>query len=78
MLVVGQQFAFTITGVVIGLGGAFALTRTISSLLYAVSPTDPGTFVGAAALLSFSTLVASYIPARRATRVDPSVTLRYE
>ena len=65
-------------GVVIGIAVSLAITRLMSSLLFGVSAADPLTFVAVAALLSFVALLASYIPARRATRVDPIIALRYE
>jgi predicted permease len=77
-LVVGQGLGMVLLGVVIGLAGTFGLMRFVSSLLYGVRPTDQVTLVVAAVVLAGAALLASYIPARRASRVDPMVALRYE
>jgi ABC-type antimicrobial peptide transport system permease subunit len=75
-LVLGQGLKLASIGLVIGLLGAFAVTRFMSSILYQVSPTDAPTFISIAALMLAVTVVACYLPARRAYSVDPTVALR--
>jgi len=77
-LVLNYGFRLTLIGSILGLAGALALTRVVQRFLYEVHPTDPLTFFGVFLLLGGVALAASYIPARRATRVDPMVALRYE
>jgi putative ABC transport system permease protein len=77
-LVIGQGLKLTALGLVIGLGAAYGSTRFIEAFLFGVAPTDPLTFAGIALLLSCVAVLACYVPARRATKVDPMVALRCE
>jgi len=76
--IVGQGIALSAAGAILGISGALGVTRYLRSLLYGVRPFDPLTFLSVALLLGFVALAACYIPARRASRVDPMVALRYE
>jgi putative ABC transport system permease protein len=77
-LVLGEGARMAAIGVVLGIGASLAITRLLSNLLFGVSPTDPWTFAGVAVLLSLVALLATYIPAYRAMRIDPLAALRYE
>ncbi len=77
-LVVRQGMSLVLIGVAVGLAGALALTRLMESMLFGVTAKDPITFVAVATSLSFVAFVACYIPALRATKVDPLIALRYE
>jgi ABC-type antimicrobial peptide transport system permease subunit len=75
-MIIGEGLTLSLIGVAVGLGGAWWLGRTVSSLLFGVTPTDPWTFITVSLLLTAVATVASYFPARRAMRVDPIVALR--
>ena len=77
-MILGQGLRTIFIGVAIGIAGSLALTRTVESMLFGVTPTDPLTLAGVTLLLVGAALLACYIPARRATRVDPVIALRYE
>ncbi len=77
-MILRQGMALALVGMALGLLGALALTRLFEGLLFEVGPTDALTFVGVAAVLGAAALVACYVPARRAARVDPIIALRVE
>jgi putative ABC transport system permease protein len=77
-MVLRQYMGLTVVGLVLGLAVAFAASRTLSGLLYGIEATDPVTFTAVPGLLAGVAMIASLLPARRATRVDPSVALRQE
>jgi putative ABC transport system permease protein len=77
-LILGQGLRTIVIGIAVGLAGSFVVTRTVASQLFGVTPTDPLTFASVILLLIAAALLASYIPARRAAKVDPMVALRYE
>jgi ABC-type antimicrobial peptide transport system permease subunit len=77
-LVLGEAARMAAFGVIIGVVASLAISRLLTSLLFGISATDPLTFIGVAVLLSLVALAASFIPAYRATRVDPVTALRYE
>ena len=78
IMIMGYGMRIVIAGMAIGVAGTLALSRVVASLLYGVKATDGMTFFFTSLLLAFVALVACYIPARRAMRVDPMVALRYE
>jgi len=77
-MVIGQGMVLVLTGLGLGLLASVWMTPALKALLFEVKPTDPLTFTGVLAVLALTALVACYIPARRATRIDPLVALRYE
>jgi putative ABC transport system permease protein len=77
-MILAQSMRVAMLGVAIGLVAALGLTRLVASLLYGISPVDPATFVAIPTLLTTVAMLASYVPARWATRVDPMVALRHE
>src|SRR5262249_22134114 len=77
-LVIGEGMKLALVGALLGLGGALALTRLLKTLLFSVSATDPLTFIVIAAVLMIVALLACWLPARRATKVDPLIAIRCE
>jgi putative ABC transport system permease protein len=77
-MVVGKAMASVLLGIGVGLAVSLGLTRTMSTLLFGVTPTDPVTLVGVPLILIGVAILACYVPAQRATRIDPIVALRYE
>lgn len=77
-MVVGESLVPVLVGLVLGLGGAFGLTRLVRNMLFGVQPADPATMIVAALFLLLTAAFAAFLPARRASRIDPIVALRYE
>jgi putative ABC transport system permease protein len=78
LMLLKRTLLLVVAGVALGGSGALMLTRVLGKFLFEVKPTDPATFVSAAAILAFTGIIAGLLPARRATRVDPVVALRWE
>jgi len=77
-MVISHGMTLAVAGIALGIAGSLALTRLMTTLLYQVKATDPGTFALVAAVLALVAFLANYIPARRATRIDPLTALRHE
>src|SRR5207244_12094978 len=77
-LIVGHGLALTLTGIALGVAGALATTQVLRAYLFEIGPRDPAVLTAVGLLVAATALVASYLPARRATKVDPMVALRYE
>jgi len=77
-LIMSQGVLLIVLGIVIGLLGAYALTKVLASMLFGVSATEPGAFASIAIVLGVIALLACYMPARRATKIEPVEALRYE
>jgi ABC-type lipoprotein release transport system permease subunit len=77
-MILASVLGLTLAGVALGLSGSFLITRLLQGHLYGLNPADPVTFAASVLLWAVVALIASYIPVRRSTRVDPTVTLRYE
>jgi len=77
-MVVKGAVRLVVFGIALGLPAAWAASRWVKSMLFGLTPTDPATIVGAAALLAAAAMLAAYLPARRASRVDPLTVLRHE
>jgi putative ABC transport system permease protein len=77
-MIVSQGLKLTLCGIVAGLAGAYAVTRFLASQLYGIAAIEPASYVGVPVLLTSVALLACYVPARRATRINPVVALRHE
>ena len=77
-MIIGEGIVLALVGIGLGLVGSFLLTRFLNTMLFGITPTDPVTFASISLLLILVALLASYIPARRATKVDPIIALRQE